>query len=238
MAALDQLKNISNQIIQETQGAQQRQQQGIQDIKTKQGFDDRLKTLENLRRSVYDTEKVLSQLPRDVQGRTRGRLITAGQQNRLLSKEREPLATTLANLSRSTDVEQQGVNQVRGLIDDYLKQNMSDTDARLRALALQREDAGRAFDLELDRERRSQQERMQQAQMALQRSLAAMNRPSYDLGFLQNYIDSRRQVPPTVQQVQSTSNNGLIGNLVNNIGRTFTTGLPSLISKLSANRKF
>lgn len=201
MAALDTLQNLSNQVISTTQQAQQAQKEGISRIKQEQGYEDRLKTLENLRRATYDTEKTLSQLPSDIQNRTRGRLITAAQQNRVTSKEREPLAATLANLSRSQDVEQQGVGMVRSLLDDFLKESMSDTDAKLKALGLQREDARTSLQLEQSERDKAFQREMANLSAANQRTLASMNQPNYDLSFLTSIIDKQRQAKqPTVKQ--------------------------------------
>jgi hypothetical protein len=196
MAALEQLQNLSNQTISTVQGAQQAQKEGLAKIKADQGYDTRLKAVEDLRRSTYDTEKVLSQLPADIQNRTRGRLVTNAQQNRITSKEKEPLALTLANLARSQDVEQQGVGMVRGMLDDFLRESMTDTEAKLKALGLQREDAKTALGLEQSERDKEFQRQMAELNAANQRTLSSMNQPSYDLSFLKTLIDSKRKPEP------------------------------------------
>ncbi len=90
------------------------------ELRTQYGVDDRNSNLENLRKSVYDTSKVLRNLPGNVTSRVRGRLVTQGQRDRLLATEQSPLAAQLADLSGSRDVEQQGLAQTQGLIKDTL----------------------------------------------------------------------------------------------------------------------
>jgi hypothetical protein len=91
------------------------------------------------------------------------------------------------------------------------------------ALGLKRADFGTQMDLELKDKQMALQEKLQNASMANQRAMTAMNRPNYDLSFLSELVDSKRNVQTPqaaadqlVERVSSLSGGlkGILGNIL------------------------
>lgn len=172
MASFDPVTQASQSILDTIRGFTTKQQEGQQKIKQDYGFDQRVQNLEGLRRAAFDTEKLLSDLPKNVQQRARGRLITAGQQNRMLSSEQQPLAGQLANISRGREAEQSGLDLVRGLLGDYSSDTDKEFQREYEAGRMKREDAMTAYQGEVAREEAERQRQFQAEQARAQQALA------------------------------------------------------------------
>lgn len=172
MASFDPVTQASQSILDTIRGFTTKQQEGQSKIKQDYGYDQRISNLEGLRRAAFDTEKLLSDLPKNVQQRARGRLITAGQQNRMLSSEQQPLAGQLADISRGREAEQTGLDLVRGLLSDYSSDVDKEFQREYEAGRLKRDDALTAYKDELAREEAERQRQFQAEQARAQQALA------------------------------------------------------------------
>jgi hypothetical protein len=162
------------------------------ELKQQYGVGEREGNLENLRKSVYDTTKVLRQLPKNVTNRVRGRLMTEAQRNRLLSSEQNPLTQQVQDLSASRDVEQQGLSQVAQTIKEALSGITDQFGRKLSQEGERRSFLSGLLNEEMANERQRAQERLQtqlaniqaaamQRQLDLQRELANLgNKPTPD----------------------------------------------------------
>jgi len=112
MADFSGVRKVTDQYGKSMSNLRKRQTSEESALKQQYGYDDRVKALEGLGRSVLSTEQVLSKLPQDVTNRTTGRLITEGQRRRILAKEQSPLAQQLADLSRAREGENQTVSMI------------------------------------------------------------------------------------------------------------------------------
>lgn len=90
------------------------------DLKKQYGYFDAINNLDNIRKSVANTDQMLTDLPQNLRQRSAGRLITNAQFSRIKAAEQDPLVQQLTNLNRGLDVGQQGVNDIRSIIQDEL----------------------------------------------------------------------------------------------------------------------
>lgn len=90
----------------------------INNLKDELGYRSRIRNIDSTRKALMDTESILNRLPKDIQRRTAGRLMTQSQLNRLQAKEATPLADSVGNLARSLDVAERGLSDTRAAIAD------------------------------------------------------------------------------------------------------------------------
>lgn len=124
------------------------QRQTLQtDLQKKYGIDTRASQLEALTKQSLETEKLLKSLPKNVQQRMSGRLVTAPQVSALLAYEQAPLTQQLSEIQGAVDITQQGLNLARTLSNDELLRARQETEDKInnlkewRALLMQKEDS-------------------------------------------------------------------------------------------------
>lgn len=204
-------------------------------LEQERGLDDRRQNLDSIRKTVLDTERQLSGLADDVGTRTRGRLMTNAQKNRLISKEREPLAGSLADLSRQEETSAVGLDRILGDINQLLASDEADYNSRLQWLMNQRNDmmADERAQRQMDFQRQQNE-----AQRALQKALNA--RPSFDMSPLAALLDpnsqlnqarSRSDALRTMLGRQGTQNISQIGDAVGGAVRNVAPTLTDAITK-------
>lgn len=182
---LEQVRDLSNQGDILRQNYENTAKTREAELRQQYGIDDRNANLENLRKSVYDTSKVLRNLPENVTNRVKGRLVTQGQRDRLLASEQSPLAMQLADLSGTRDVEQQGLAQYQGLIKDTLGGIYDEYGRARETLADKRNTAWGAYEqaAAMDRQRQAEatQQYLAQIQAAAMDRQLALQKQLYDL---------------------------------------------------------
>lgn len=175
MATYQDVQNATNSIIAAGDEFAKKRNETQQNLRQQYGYEDRVKALENAKRSVFQTNKLLRDLPTDVKRRTAGRLITNSQLNRVTAAEQAPLARQAADLESAAGEEERGLSQIGKYISDALNEDQFNYENKLRALGLQKEDTLREYQMEEARqaERRSAQ---------LQRDLASLASAGYGGG--------------------------------------------------------
>lgn len=109
------------------------------------GVADKRALNDSIRKTVLDTERILSSQPKNIQRRTQGRGMTQAQVDRLLATEREPLAQTMEGLARQEEVGRIGMSDLMGDIENILKLDDADITTQLQEL---REQRGNIWDKE------------------------------------------------------------------------------------------
>lgn len=172
MASQDYLNEINrtNQEINNlvnSQGAARTQ--NLQGLKDKFKYQDRVNTIDSLKKNASETDRLLSDLPTNLKRRTAGRLMTSGQRDRIQAAEAAPIAKQYADISRGIGVEQQGLD----LLDRMIGQEQGQFDQgyrdKLAALESQRATAGQLYGT-------AAQNEIARSQLALQQSIAAAER--------------------------------------------------------------
>jgi len=215
---------------------------GQQDIKDKYNLDDRLTALEGLRKSAYDTEKLIRDLPKNVQNRTRGRLVTAGQKNRITASEQNPLAYQLADISRGRGAEQEGVNLVNSLVDDFLSNSGQNFVRDYQAGILKRDNAMTKWQADTESERIASQ-LAQQAALAREarraQNRAAKKAREWQMKILNTQMGRDANGNPinngeqTVVRVGDQANDGSLGGQVKKLAKGYAGGMANIADSLS-----
>lgn len=97
-------------------------QQSYQDIQkglaSKLGLDEKRKSLENISKTIIDTEKLLEQVPEAVQLRARqlGGPTTAAQLSKLSTVQQAPITKQIGELSRAEQTGQVGLSDIQNQI--------------------------------------------------------------------------------------------------------------------------
>lgn len=216
--ALDAYNNIKNQQKGLVDKYSQDKLDATNKIKTDTGFDAKQKALEGTRTSIYNTERLLKDLPENVKARNAGRLITQAQQNRQTAYEQAPIARQLGDLTRSQQVTQGDIDSINSQIKDALNNTKENFQLNYGMLD---KDADREY---LDYQ--NQQNRNYQSQAA-----AAQNQALLDmLGYGQSSTNQGGSSPmgPTIEANDSISN--IISNPNANLGLPKnSSGMTSII---------
>lgn len=150
--------------------------------KDEYGVTDRMKGLEDIRRSIADSERILSNLPKNVKSRVAGRgNMTQAQYDRLLANESQGVSNILANQARSEQSSRIGLDNIMGEISTLMgmdEQNFRDTLTEL---------ANRRSRKWADRDKAWQAE-----QNSLSRAASRAATPSFDYSYLQKMLDDIR----------------------------------------------
>lgn len=174
MALRNQLQAIDTEITNTTNNAAGNRSAAIEKLKADRGYQQQQQTVNDLKKSALNTQKMLSALPGDVKRRVAGRLVTASQQNRLLAHEQQPLATQYGDVARSLDVEQGGLRDIDTAADKLGQEMRMDTQMRLQALEGQR---GSLFQqMQLEEQRAARAAAQNEARRQQQMQVDALNR--------------------------------------------------------------
>lgn len=142
------------------------------------GLGQRRQSLDTLRKSVLDTEKLLEEVPQNVQSRARrlGGPVTAAALNRLTSARQQPISAQLGQLGRQQAAEQEGLNlglqelqSQLGIVGQQQQQSREDW---LRRLGYAREEDVAQRNAQIQRDLAAQQAAFNRQQMAYQNQLA------------------------------------------------------------------
>lgn len=201
MPTADQIYQRYNQISENTRNFRDsisnKLDQERSNLTQKYDVDSRKAQLDSFRKQAANTERMLSQLPQNVQNRTAGRLMTAGQLARLQATEARPLAQTLQDISRSRDVEQAGLRDTWGMIDSLLGDKRSNLYNTLQSMQQDRNATFEEWRTQHRNEAAKRQEEFQREQARIQNELRQQQlraqQSRYDLAKILDDLRSRTE---------------------------------------------
>ncbi len=117
---LTKYKDINNGINSLVSGEGAKRDQISNDLKVKNNYDDKVKQLNDTNNLLLETEKAFGNVSKNVQTRTKGKLMTNAQEQALISSERQPLAEQLSGISRSSQVGRENISYIDKMIQDSL----------------------------------------------------------------------------------------------------------------------
>lgn len=219
---------LSQQISDLINGRSTQRQNDYQNLYNQYGLNDRLKSVENVRRSLLDTEKILSDLPRNIRNRTAGRMMTDAQRARLMSAERDPLAQQMGDLGRQEQANLAGFDASRGEVDRQLGLKEQAYNAMLQNLMGQR---SAAWSSEADERNRTFQKMMRDTQWKYNDlpQLNAVN--GLNAGLLNNSTNQSGRILNGFGNTNAYSNNSSNSNLSSGFGGIMNNVLNMLKSK-------
>lgn len=177
MALQRQIQDLDNQINQTVNSAPAAREAAAAKLRQDRGYDQQLKTVNDLKKSALDTEKMISNLPADVKRRTAGRLVTSSQANRITAAEQAPLAKAYGETTSGLGIQQEGLAQTQSEIDRQNQQSQSDLQMKLAAMEGTRGSLFQQMQLQEQQAARSQAAAQAKAQQDAQmRALEAAQR--------------------------------------------------------------
>ena len=114
LAELEQGVNQASQNLQNWQSSRKNPVDLLNEATAALGIPEVRTRVSNLRKSLLDTENLLSGVEGSVKGRTQGSLVTEAQRQRLTALEREPIAGQLSKTQGSYGMETANLNDLMG----------------------------------------------------------------------------------------------------------------------------
>lgn len=168
---MDEYNRISKQIEDAQKNYATTRDAKIGELKTSYGYDDRIKSLDSIRKSVAENEGMLESLPENVRQRTAGSLMTNAQLQRRTAAEQNPLITALSSLSRNQGVQQQGLNDIDAQLKDAMNTMYQDYTGNLNNLFDTRNKAFDKYKMDYDAQQQEYNRAAQLRQFQLQKEI-------------------------------------------------------------------